>query len=133
MSEGHANGRTFMSELCVCESKCSDIEKANTLNISLNTELSECGVAAILGRLHDDLVKLYDGVKILIGNGEREIFGALVSICGDALAQHELCGFKEGVGFAYSKCQQCQCSFEDMQMHFDEVNFEKRTIETSGN
>ena len=39
------------------------------------------------------------------------------------------CGFKEGVGFAYSKCRHCECSFEDMQINFDEENFEERTIE----
>lgn len=67
--------------------------------------------------------------NIQTANGESEIFGALVSVCGDTLAQHELCGFKEGVGFAYSKCRQCECSFEDMQMYFDEDNFERRTLE----
>lgn len=65
------------------------------LTIAQRSELSECGVDAILKRLLDDLVKLYERVKIQIGDGEREIFGALVSICGDTLAQHELCGFKE--------------------------------------
>lgn len=53
----------------------------------------------------------------------------MVSICGDTLAQHELCGFKEGVGFAYSKCRHCECSFEDMRMFFNEDNFEQRTLE----
>ncbi len=38
-------------------------------------------------------------------NGQKTIYGALVSVCGDTLAQHELAGFKEGVGFAYSKCR----------------------------
>lgn len=37
--------------------------------------------------------------------------------------------FKEGVGFAHSKCGQCDCSFEDMQIYFDEDNFEERTFE----
>lgn len=54
---------------------------------------------------------------------------AAVSICGNTLAQHELCGFKEVVGFAYSKCRHCECSFEDMQMFFNEENFEQRTLE----
>lgn len=68
----------------------SKLAAIRLLAIAKRSELSECGVDAILGRLHDDLVKLYDGVKILIGNGEREIFGALVSICGDTLSQHEI-------------------------------------------
>ena len=64
-----------------------------------------------------------------IGNQEQKVFGALVSICGDTLAQHEMCGFKEGVGFAYSKCRQCECVFEEMQMFFDEDYFEQRSME----
>ena len=37
--------------------------------------------------------------------GEKTIYGAMVSLCCDTLAQHELAGLKEGVGFAYSKCR----------------------------
>lgn len=107
----------------------SKLAAIRLLAVAKKSELSECGVDGILARLHEDLVRLYDGVKINTGNGERKIFGALVSICGDTLAQHELCGFKEGVGFAFSKCRQCECSFEDMQIYFDQVNFEDRTIE----
>jgi len=47
----------------------------------------------------------------------------------DTLAQHELAGFKEGVGFAYSKCRQCECIFEDMQSIFEENKFVERTLE----
>lgn len=107
----------------------SKLAAIRLLAIAKKRELSDCGVNGILGRLYEDLEMLYDGVNIQTANGEREIFGALVSICGDTLAQHELCGFKEGVGFAYSKCRQCECSFEDMQMYFDEDNFELRTLE----
>ena len=107
----------------------SKLAAIRLLAIAKKRELSECGVDGILGRLYEDLEMLYDGVNIQTANGERKIFGALVSICGDTLAQHELCGFKEGVGFAYSKCRQCECSFEDMQMYFDEDNFELRTLE----
>lgn len=94
-----------------------------------HSELSDCGIDAVLDRLQKDLVLLYDGVKMQIGNQEQKVFGALVSICGDTLAQHEMCGFKEGVGFAYSKCRQCECVFEEMQMFFDEDYFEQRSME----
>lgn len=47
---------------------------------------------------------------------------------GDALAQHEVAGFKEGVGFAYSRCRHCECNFEDMQKQFNEDLFVKRTM-----
>lgn len=61
-------------------------------------EMSEWGVDKVLERLHEDLVKLYNGVKIQTETNERKIYGLVVSICGDTLAPHELCGFKEGVG-----------------------------------
>jgi len=107
----------------------SKLASIRLLVIAKQSELSECGDDAILARLHEDLVKLYNGVKIHLASGEHELYGAVVSICGDTLAQHELCGFKEGVGFAYSKCRHCECSFEDMQMFFNEDNFEQRTLE----
>ena len=50
-------------------------------------------------------------------------------MCGDTLAQHELAGFKEGVGFAYSKCRHCGCTFKEMQINFNEESFTKRTME----
>lgn len=53
------------------------------LAIAKKSELSESGVDGILERLHEDLVMLYDGVNVHTGDGEREIFGALVSLCGD--------------------------------------------------
>ncbi|CAL8361443.1 unnamed protein product [Arctogadus glacialis] len=43
--------------------------------------------------------------------------------------KHELAGFKEGVGFSYSKCRHCECSFEDMQSQFNEDAYTKRTLE----
>ena len=72
---------------------------------------------------------LYSVVKMLTINREKMIYGAMVSLCGDTLTLHELAGFKEGVGFAYSKCRHCECSFEDMQSHFNEDAYTKRTLE----
>lgn len=82
--------------------------------------LRQCGVNVILNRIKEDMDALYNGVKMKTSSGQKTIYGALVSVCGDTLAQHELAGFKEGVGFAYSKCRHCECSFEDMQSHFNE-------------
>ena len=93
------------------------------LDVALQSELSDCGIDAVMDRLQKDLDLLYSGVKIQIGN-QQEVFGAVVSICRDTLAVHEWCGFKEGVGLAYSKCRHCECVFEDMQMFFDEDYFE---------
>lgn len=59
----------------------------------------------ILNRIKEDLDALYSGVQVQTSNGQQTIYDAIVSVCGDTLAQHELAGFKEGVGFAYSKCR----------------------------
>jgi len=83
----------------------------------------------ILQRIQEDLDLLYNGVNIRTAHGERTLYGAVVSLCGDTLPQHELTGFKEGVGFAFSKCRHCECSFEDMQVHFDAENFVKRSFD----
>lgn len=107
----------------------SKLSAIRLLAIAKSKDLSECGLDAVLQRIQEDLVQLYNGVQIQTVNGEREIFGAVVSVCGDTLAQHELCGFKEGVGFAYSKCRHCECSFEDMQNYFNEDAFVKRTLD----
>lgn len=53
----------------------------------------------------------------------------MIALCEDTLAQHELACFKEGVGFAYSKCRHCECTFEDMQSDFDENKWVERTLE----
>lgn len=64
---------------------------------------------------------------IKTSNGDMDIYGAVIAVCGDTLAQLEPVRFKEGVGFAYSKCRHCECTFEDMQTSFDENEFVRRT------
>ncbi len=49
----------------------SELAAILLLAITKKSELLECGVDGILSRLHEDLVTLYDGVKIQTGNGER--------------------------------------------------------------
>ena len=88
----------------------------------------QCGIDKIFERVNRDLHDLYNGVQVITANGAKTIYGAVMSVCGDTLAQHEVAGFKEGVGFAYSKCRHCECNFEDMQKMFDEDLFVKRTM-----
>lgn len=71
-------------------------------------DLSHCGIDEIFERINRDLTELCDGVQVVTANGERTIYRALMSVCGDTLAQHEVAGFKIGVGFAYSKCKTCR-------------------------
>lgn len=96
------------------------------LAIAKANDIDECGVDVILKRINEDLQLLYNGVKNQTQRGEVDLF--VVSICGDTLAQHKLACFK-GVGFAYSKCRHCECTFEEMQRNFDELTFTKRTLE----
>lgn len=98
----------------------SKLAAIRLLAIAKAKDIDDCGVDVVLQRITEDLQRLYNGVKIQTQNGEMDIFGAVVSVCGDTLAQHELAGFKEGVGFAYSKCRHCECTFEKMQRNFEE-------------
>lgn len=91
-------------------------------------DFPHCSINKILERINHDLIELQNGVRVDASNGERAIYGALLSVCGDTLAQHEVAGFKEGVGFAYSKCRHCECNFEDMQKQFNEDLFVERTM-----
>ena len=93
-----------------------------------SNDISHSGIDKILARINLDLNELYKGVKIMTANGEKTIYGALMCVLGDTLGQHEVAGFKEGVGFAYSKCRHCECNFEDMQTQFDEDLFVRRTM-----
>ncbi len=107
----------------------SKLAAVRLLAIAKANDIDECGVDVVLQKIDEDLQLLYNGVKIQTQNGEMNLFGAVVSVCGDTLAQHELAGFKEGVGFAYSKCRHCECTFEEMQRNFDKQSFTKRTVE----
>ena len=91
-------------------------------------DLSGCGRDKIFERIHQDLIELYNGVEVVTANGPMTVYGALMAVYGDTLAQHEVAGFKEGVGFAYSKCRHCEGNFEDMQGQFNEELFVKRTM-----
>ena len=65
----------------------SKLSVIRLLAIVQSSDLSECGVDAVLQRIQEDLVLLYSGVQIHTGNGEREIYGAVISLCRDTLAQ----------------------------------------------
>lgn len=106
----------------------SKLAAIRLLAIAKANDIDECRVDVVLERIHKDLELLYNGVKIQTKNGQMDLFGAVVSVCGDTLAQHELAGFKEGVGFAYSKCRHCECTFDEMQENFDEKSFTERTL-----
>lgn len=103
----------------------SKLSAIRLLAIAKANDIDECGVDVLLQKNDEDLQLLYNGVKILTQNGEMDLFGAVISVCGDTLAQHELAGFKEGVGFSYSKCRHCECTFEEIQRNFDKQFYQK--------
>ena len=45
-----------------------------------SADLRQSGVDVILNRIKEDVDALYSGVKIQTGNGEKMIFGAMVSM-----------------------------------------------------
>lgn len=107
----------------------SKLAAIRLLAIAKAKDVSQWGVDVILKRILEDLTLLYNGVRIETPSGEIELFGAVIAVCGDTLAQHDLAGFKQGVGFAHSKCRHCECSFNDMQSMYDENLFTARSLE----
>ncbi|KAM7378811.1 hypothetical protein PAMP_004408 [Pampus punctatissimus] len=116
-------------ERCHLSQFRSKLAAIRLLAIAKADDIDKCGVDFVLQRIDEDLKLLYNGVTIQTQSGGFELFGAVVSVCGDTLAQNELAGFKERVGFAYSKCRHCECTFEEMQINFNEESFTKRTME----
>ncbi|MEQ2169024.1 hypothetical protein GOODEAATRI_020646 [Goodea atripinnis] len=90
-------------------------------------DLSQCGIDSIFERIKHDLIKPSDGVQIVTANGERTIYGALLSMCGDTVAQHEVAGFKEW-GLPIVNADTVRATFENMQEQFNEDLFVKRTM-----
>lgn len=107
----------------------SKLPAIRLLAIAKAKDITESGVDVILQRIETDLKELYRGTKITFESRETCLFGAVISLCGDTLAQHELAGFKTGVGFAFSKCRHCECDFATMQRNFDEKDFTPRTLD----
>lgn len=106
----------------------SKLAAVRLLAIAKANDISQWGVDVVLKRILQDLTLLYNGVRIETSAGETELFGAVIAVCGDTLAQHEVAGFKVGVGFAHSKCRHCECTFEDMQCIFEEGSFVEKTL-----
>ena len=48
----------------------------------------QCGIDKIFERVNRDLHDLYNGVQVITANGEKTIYGAVMAVCGDTLAQH---------------------------------------------
>ena len=75
-----------------------------------------------------DTQEIENGFPCLINGSERTAYGKVIRCIGEG--QHEWGGFKVGAGFAFQKCQHCQCSYEAMQQSFYEEDFIPRTKES---
>lgn len=53
-----------------------------------------------------------------------------IACCGDTPGANEIAGFKEGVGFAESKCRMCDCKNPRMQTEFRHEQFNLRSKES---
>lgn len=71
----------------------SKLAAIRLLAIAKANDIDEFGVDGVLQRINEDLQLLYNGVKIQTRKGEMDLFGAVVSVCGDTLAEHKLAGF----------------------------------------
>ena len=89
--------------------------------------LKKYGFEKVMQPLLEDLHLLYLGYDFRINEVEMEIFGKTCFVLGDTEGQHDISGFKIGVGFAYRKCRCCMCSSEDIKNCFDENKLVLRT------
>lgn len=48
-----------------------------------SVDIRQCGVDVILNRIKEDMDVLYNGVEMQTIHGEKTIYGAMVSVCGD--------------------------------------------------
>lgn len=69
------------------------------------------------------------GHPFKIGKGNWYLRGGLLAIIADTPASQAMGGFKEGVGGARRKCRHCMATFEQIQEHFLEEEFELRSQE----
>ena len=104
----------------------------NLLIIAASEDLKRYGIDAVLEPFYRDLSELSQvGLNVAIPDGqELNIKGALVAVCADTPAAHEIAGFKEGVWFSFRKCRHCMATFEQMQEYVFEEDFVLRNMET---
>lgn len=73
-------------------------------------KLKKYGMNIVLKRINEDLKELERGITIQIMGNQINVRGATLAFVGDTLAAYEFTGFKEGVGFAYQKYREFECT-----------------------
>jgi len=94
--------------------------------------IKDYGLDPILQPLVEELKILGSDVghSFIVGDGNLYLRGALLAVLADTPASQAVGGYKEGVGGARRKCRHCMATFEQMQDHFIEEDFELRSKET---
>lgn len=107
----------------------SRLPAIRVLAIIKRKTMSKFGINNVLRRINKELELLAEGVNMSIKGENKIIKGAAIAFVGDTLATHEFCGFKIGVGFAFQKCRECECTNTDMQTKFHQRFFQQRNLD----
>ncbi|VDI00934.1 Hypothetical predicted protein [Mytilus galloprovincialis] len=125
----HKIGVFYYSILNLPISYRSRLPAIRVLAIIKRKTMSKFGINNVLRRINKDLELLAEGVNMSIKGENKIIKGAAIAFVGDTLASHEFCGFKIGVGFAFQKCRECECTNTDMQTKFHQRFFQQRNLD----
>ncbi|XP_066912206.1 uncharacterized protein [Clytia hemisphaerica] len=106
-------------------SKLSAIRMFSSVNKTL---LSEYGFDAVLKPFFDEMKALLDGVEFIIKGEPTKCFGRVILCLGDTEGQHQISGFKVGVGFSLRKCRFCFATVEDVRGNLDRDSFRERNL-----
>ena len=108
----------------------SKLEAIRLLAVAESRLVKKYGVDKILEPFISDMIALSNGVDMMFDKEIKTIKAHLIAVLGDTPACHSLGGFKEGVGFAFSKCRECMCTSQNMTQAFDSLSFTPRCLTT---
>ncbi|XP_066933444.1 uncharacterized protein [Clytia hemisphaerica] len=118
----------FYWTLCNIPPKYRSKLSAINLLISVNKiKLNKYGFEAVMKPFLDDMDKLFRGYFFTINGKEQLCFGNVILCIGDNEGQHQIGGFKVGIGFALRKCRRCFATAEDIQGNLKPTLFVNRS------
>lgn len=111
----------------------SKLKSMHAFTICKTEHLSnpEYGFDKVLKPLVEDMKLLGSdrGYSFSLPSGLINLRGGILAFLADTPASQKAGGFKEGVGGARRKCRHCMATFETMQCHFSEEDFEPRNAD----
>ena len=75
----------------------------------------------------DDLEKLNKGIDFIIMGQEIKYYAKVILCLCDTEGQHQIGGFKVGVGWSHRKCRMCYVTRDDIQNNFNPGTFISRS------